>query len=414
MTRNLSFIATVALSTTVIPAAGSFISPGPIIPNVPSYIFSMPLDHFNASDHRTFNNRYYLNDTYYKPSSPVFFFDYGESGFSPYYAGIFLAESTEQSAVMQLAKRFNGLAIGWEHRYFGSSLPFPMALGNNTPVTPAECYNSADCTHLLIDSPGSYRYMTVEQALEDANYFARNFELPKGRGSYSKSSLTADKTPWIWIGGSYPGARAAFALIRNPKTFFASWASSAPVQWRKNGSAYFNPIERSLPEPCRTDILASVKYADEILSGEHGKRSFKSLQRLLYLAQETISGLNTSFDISGADSLGVRSIAHGLATAVQDGYQSLGPKATTDILCSFMVAYDPTATPENRTSPEMSVLSNPGTRKPNANGLAATYNSSIAFEAYLYGYRHMESALATTDSQVAPDSWDNVADISWN
>lgn len=26
----------------------------------------------------------------------------------------------------------------------------------------------------------------------------------------------------------------------------------------------------------------------------------------------------------------------------------------------------------------------------------------------------MESALATSDSQVAPSSWDNVADISWN
>lgn len=220
----------VALLTTVVPALPSSISPGPIITNVPSYNFSMPLDHFNASDPRTFNNRYYLNDTYYKPGGLVFLFDYGESGFSPYYGWIFLAESTEQSAVMQLAKRFNGLAIGWEHRYLGSSLPFPMGLTNSTPVTPAECYDSADCTHLLTDSPTSYRYMTVEQALEDAHYFAKNFELPEGKGSHSGSLLTADKTPCIWIGGSYPGARVAFARIRNPGTFYASWASSAPVQ----------------------------------------------------------------------------------------------------------------------------------------------------------------------------------------
>ncbi len=30
------------------------------------------------------------------------------------------------SATMRLAKRYNGLAILWEHRYYGDSLPFPV------------------------------------------------------------------------------------------------------------------------------------------------------------------------------------------------------------------------------------------------------------------------------------------------
>jgi hypothetical protein len=32
----------------------------------------MPLDHFNASNRRTFPNRYWVNATYYEPGGPVF------------------------------------------------------------------------------------------------------------------------------------------------------------------------------------------------------------------------------------------------------------------------------------------------------------------------------------------------------
>lgn len=42
----------------------------------------LPLDHFNASDTRTFTNRYWFNDTVYKAGGPVFFFDNGEAGVS--------------------------------------------------------------------------------------------------------------------------------------------------------------------------------------------------------------------------------------------------------------------------------------------------------------------------------------------
>ncbi len=30
------------------------------------------------------------------------------------------------SATMQVAKRYKGLAILWEHRFYGASLPFPV------------------------------------------------------------------------------------------------------------------------------------------------------------------------------------------------------------------------------------------------------------------------------------------------
>lgn len=30
------------------------------------------------------------------------------------------------SATMQFAKRYGGVAVLWEHRYYGASLPFPV------------------------------------------------------------------------------------------------------------------------------------------------------------------------------------------------------------------------------------------------------------------------------------------------
>lgn len=37
-----------------------------------AYYVDMPLDHFSNDDTRTFRNRYYMNDTFYKPGGPVF------------------------------------------------------------------------------------------------------------------------------------------------------------------------------------------------------------------------------------------------------------------------------------------------------------------------------------------------------
>ena len=43
-----------------------------------AFTLSIPIDHFNSSDKRTFQNRYWLNRTFYEPGGPVFLFDIGE------------------------------------------------------------------------------------------------------------------------------------------------------------------------------------------------------------------------------------------------------------------------------------------------------------------------------------------------
>ena len=86
-----------------------------------------------------------------------------------------------------------------------------------------------------------WQYLTTEQALEDVVFFADRFSLP---ASHPKANLTTptslrpSTTPWIWIGGSYPGVRGALLRVRNPSTIYAVWASSAPVHAQVDMAAY--------------------------------------------------------------------------------------------------------------------------------------------------------------------------------
>lgn len=50
-----------------------------IIPkDYPALRIDIPIDHYNASDSRTYKNRYWVNSKYYKAGGPVFYFDSGE------------------------------------------------------------------------------------------------------------------------------------------------------------------------------------------------------------------------------------------------------------------------------------------------------------------------------------------------
>jgi Serine carboxypeptidase S28. len=128
----------------------------------------IPIDHFGTGDERKFSNRYWINDTFYKKGGPVFFFDTGvfalndispafkitennntagEHGVSDSMVSIFLEESLGSSALMALARRYGGLAILWEHRFYGQSLPFELDLE----------------TGIAVDGYEAYKYHTVEQ-----------------------------------------------------------------------------------------------------------------------------------------------------------------------------------------------------------------------------------------------------------
>ena len=51
---------------------------------------------------------------------------------------------------------------------------------------------------------------TVQQAIDDLEYFAKNVKLPMPNGE----NLGPEKAPWILAGGSYPGEYSPISRIR--------------------------------------------------------------------------------------------------------------------------------------------------------------------------------------------------------
>ncbi|KAK5011257.1 hypothetical protein LTR16_005133 [Cryomyces antarcticus] len=70
----------------------------------PAHTIPIPIDHYNAADTRTYQNRYWINDEYYRRGGPAFCFDAGEQNARPL-VPYFLHEAAGPSAVMALARR---------------------------------------------------------------------------------------------------------------------------------------------------------------------------------------------------------------------------------------------------------------------------------------------------------------------
>jgi hypothetical protein len=76
--------------------------------------------------------------------------------------------------------------------------------------------------------------------MEDVVVFAKNFTL----ASKPEQDFRPNNVPWIFIGGSYPGMRAAYMRIRNPEVIYASLSSSAPVEVQEDFWQYWFAAER--------------------------------------------------------------------------------------------------------------------------------------------------------------------------
>jgi hypothetical protein len=197
---------------------------------------TLPLDHKNPSA-GNFSNRYWVNEEYYQPGGPILLYDVGEGRTSK---NTVAQLTDENSFLVPLLRQFNGIGIVWEHRFYGDSTPVII--------------NSSTTAMDLI-------YLDTEQALADIPAFAATFNR-----SNIPQDLTPAGTPWIFIGGSYPGMRAAFVRNMFPDTIFASWASSAPVQASVDMSFYHEPIWQGLQNyglgNCAADISAAIKEFD--------------------------------------------------------------------------------------------------------------------------------------------------------
>ncbi|KAJ3881470.1 peptidase S28 [Lentinula edodes] len=354
--------------------------------NEPLFI-DLPLDHFANSTVdgvTTFENRYWINATYYEPGGPVFIFDSGEQDAAPL-VPYYLQEYHGLSATMRLAKRYNGLAILWEHRFYGDSLPF--SINENTTAQ-------------------QWQFLTTEQALEDVVFFADSFSKNSSSASeFLMSSASVNSTasinlhslplhpsvtPWVWLGGSYPGVRGALLRQRNPETIFAAWASSAPVHAQVDMWAYYAAAQRSLTTNCSADWVAVTSYVDNILRGTNATL-IEDLKFDLLKARLSGPGGNTS----GADGLTKQQAnktsdvdAASILMDPLDFYQYYGFVDSILPFCNLLETKNFTGAPTE-------------------NGIVSISGVEDALQAFL-------AALAELDYDSIPGSPDDpVADMSW-
>jgi len=338
-----------------------------------------------------------MNDTHYEQGGPIFFYDAGEAGIQ---SGGGPLRGNRFFAPLELARKYHGIAIMWEHRFYGASQPFPINESTGYPLIGHEAYT----------------FLTIEQALEDAVYFAVNFN-PPGYSEDESRSLRSNSTPWIWIGGSYPGERAAIIRLRNPEVFFAGWASSAPVETSINGSVYFNPIHESLPHNCSADAHAAVKFADDtLMSGtEEEIAILKRAAFFALIATPDHKDLFNNLRIQKPwtpDGLKEWQVATILIYAFESQlwFQTAGYEGALAPFCNHFETWNPDFFHGfNTSSPPSALYHNPDDAIPTDEGIAATYGVEKAFYAFLYA-----SIRKRRDGQGQRPGWRDQTDLmSW-
>ncbi|KAK7971471.1 hypothetical protein PG989_016487 [Apiospora arundinis] len=192
--------------------------------------FTQYIDHKNP-DVGTFSQSYWYNATNWKgPGSPVVIMTPGEVAAAGYTGYL-----TEKALTGMYGKAVGGAVLILEHRYWGNSSPFDEQTTKNL------------------------QYLTLEQSVADFVNFARNVKLP-----FDTSGKTnAPQAPWVFTGGSYPGALAVWIEKLSPGTFWAYHGSSGPLQAIYDYWQYFQPIQEGMPQNCSSDYSAIIDYVDK-------------------------------------------------------------------------------------------------------------------------------------------------------
>ncbi|KAK7470337.1 hypothetical protein VKT23_001766 [Stygiomarasmius scandens] len=161
-----------------------------------TYYFDQLIDHNNPSL-GTFKQRFWHTYEFYEPGGPIVLMTPGEANAQPYSGYL-----TNKTITGTTAQKNNGSVIILEHRFYGESNPKPDLSGKNLQLH------------------------TLQQAIDDLEYFAFNVKLPQPDGD----KLTPNEAPWILAGGSYSGALTSWTMVNKPGLFAAGYASSAVVE----------------------------------------------------------------------------------------------------------------------------------------------------------------------------------------
>lgn len=254
--------------------------------------FTQNLDHFNPINNETWQQRFYVNDEYYKSSGPVFLMIGGE--------GEATAKWMVQGAWIQYAKEHNALCFQLEHRYYGKSYPTEDLSTEN-----------------LV-------YLNSEQALADLAFFITAMN--------EKYKLYSRK--WIAFGGSYPGSLAAWLREKYSHLVHGAISSSGPLLAKADFTEYFDVVVASLgtfSDDCVKSVKEGISQVDILMKHRIGQ---KSLNQQFKLCTPIENSVENRLDISNF----YENLAGNFASVVQYNKDN-SPHATVTIdnVCSIMV-----------------------------------------------------------------------------
>jgi len=223
--------------------------------NITAQWFSQELDHFNAQNVNTWQQRYFVNDEFWNPDlgGPIFLMVGGEGAIDAGYV------SGLEMAVW--AQKFGALMFALEHRFYGESQPFADQTTEN------------------------FAFLSSQQALADLANFIQTMKL----------EYYAEDAPVVTFGGSYPGNLAAWFRIKYPHLTIGSIASSAPVQATLDFYQYLDVVDASLDDYASPTCVNLISNATSIIESMLLTSEGQTQLQLLF---DTCSPLNNELDIA--------------------------------------------------------------------------------------------------------------------
>lgn len=188
--------------------------------------------------------------------------------------------------------------------------------------------------------------------------------------------------------------------VRNPETFYATWASSAPTEAAVDMWTYYAQAERSMTRNCSADYTAITNWVDATLSNGTTEE-IHNLKYALYSAILSSPGGQPPAEpvnSTDVDDLSNASVGNLLLTPF-NFYQYYGFEASIKPFCDILETFNQTHIPTS---------DNGGTAPAIASesGIAATHNISAAWNAFLVG-------LAEIDYDSIPYTSDPIQGMSW-
>ncbi|CAD5235190.1 unnamed protein product [Bursaphelenchus xylophilus] len=201
--------------------------------------FTQVLDHFDEANDETWQQRYFVNDVYWKENGPQFLNIGGEG---PVRGERIFNESYPMTS---WAKKLNAQIWSLEHRFYGKSHPKPN------------------------QSVENLQYLTSRQALADLANFIRT----------KNHELKLKNPKWIVFGGSYPGALALWFRVVYPDLTVGAVGSSAPIDIQMDFYGYLRVCQeayRKQSPKCAENIDKAFTYLHRMMDSKKGRERLEA------------------------------------------------------------------------------------------------------------------------------------------